>query len=222
MPTVEVVNLSNQRSGELELDPRFFEAPVRSSLLHEAVVMQRANERQGTACTKTRGEVSGSGKKPWRQKGTGRARIGSLRSPLWRTGGVVFGPRPRRYTQSLPKKKVRAALFGALTVKLREGAFKVIEGFSLAEPKTREIEKIRHQLGLEGKVLFLMEQPSESVQRAARNLPSVTLKPLGQVNVYDVLEHDYLLIPKQDLQALEERFRRRVGRPGKSRGTHEA
>ncbi|MGH7274897.1 MAG: 50S ribosomal protein L4 [Nitrospiria bacterium] len=210
MPSVEVINLLQERKGTANLDDRFFGVTVRPALLHEAVVMQLANGRQGTASTKTRGEVRGGGKKPWKQKGTGRARAGSIRSPLWRGGGITFGPRPRTYAQRFPKQKARIALYGALTAKVQEGSLKVMDDFSLTEPKTRALMDMLKGLHLEGKTLILMDSPSIELERSARNLPSVTVRDLWHLNVYDVLRHKYLLIKQQDLEALQQRFIERL------------
>lgn len=206
MPSVEVISLLQERKGTVNLDDRFFGVTVRPDLLHEAVVMQLANRRQGTASTKTRGEVRGGGKKPWKQKGTGRARAGSIRSPLWRGGGITFGPRPRTYAQRYPRQKARIALYGALTAKLQEGALKVVDDFPLTEPKTRVLMAMLRGLHLEGKTLILMDSPSMELERSARNIPYVTVRDLWHVNVYDLLRHKYLLIKRQDLEALQQKF----------------
>lgn len=203
---MDVISLTNEKKGTVSLDDRFFGVTVRPSLLHEAVVMQLSNQRQGTASTKTRGEIRGGGKKPWRQKGTGRARAGSIRSPLWRGGGTVFGPQPRTYMQHLPKKKSRAALYGALTAKVQQGSLKVVEDFSVTQPKTKALVAALKGLQLEGKVLILMDNPSSEIKRSAENLTRVTVQDLSHLNVYDVLRHDYLLMKRQDLETLQQRF----------------
>jgi large subunit ribosomal protein L4 len=206
MSRVDVINLSSEKKGTINLDDRFFGVTVQPSLLHEVVVMQLANQRQGTASTKTRGEVRGGGKKPWKQKGTGRARAGSIRSPLWRGGGIIFGPRPRSYIQHLPKQKSRAALYGALTMKVREGALKVVDDFALPEGKTKALVAVLKGLQLERKTLILADHPPLELKRAAENLPWVTVQDLGHLNVYDLLRHDHLLIKRQDLETLQQRF----------------
>lgn len=210
MPSVEVINLLQERKGTVNLDDRFFGVTVRPALLHEAVVMQLANCRQGTASTKTRGEVRGGGKKPWKQKGTGRARAGSIRSPLWRGGGITFGPRPRTYAQRFPKQKARFALYGALTAKLQEGALMVVDDFSLTEPKTRALMDMLKGLHLEGKTLILMDSPSIALERSARNVPFLTVRDLWHLNVYEVIRHKYLLMKRQDLEALQQKFIERL------------
>ena len=210
MPSVEVINLLNERKGTVNLDDRFFGVAARPGLLHEAVVMQLANCRQGTASTKTRGEVRGGGKKPWKQKGTGRARAGSIRSPLWRGGGITFGPRPRTYAQRFPKQKARIALYGALTAKVQEGSLKVVDDFSLTEPKTRALMDMLKGLHLEGKTLILMDSPSIALERSARNVPFLTVRDLWHLNVYEVIRHKYLLMKRQDLEALQQKFIERL------------
>ena len=210
MPSVEVINLLNERKGTVNLDDRFFGVAAGPGLLHEAVVMQLANRRQGTASSKTRGEVRGGGKKPWKQKGTGRARAGSIRSPLWRGGGVIFGPRPRTYAQRFPKQKARVALYGALTAKVQEGSLKVVDDFSLTEPKTRALMDMLKGLHLEGKTLILMDSPSMELERSARNVPFLTVRDLWHLNVYEVIRHKYLLMKRQDLEALQQKFIERL------------
>ena len=212
MPSVDVVNLSLEKKGAVNLDERFFAVPIKMGLLHEAVLMQLTNQRQGTASTKTRGEVRGGGKKPWRQKGTGRARAGSIRSPLWRGGGIVFGPRPRSYQQDFTRRKSRAALYVALTAKVQEGAFKILEDLSLPEPKTRALVAMLKGLQLKGKILILLEGHSTDFMRAAQNLPGVTIQDLWSLNVYDVLRHDHLLVRRQDLEMLQQRWVKQTDR----------
>lgn len=210
MTQVSVVNSANEKTGTIHLDDRFFGMPPRQDLVHEAVVLQRSNQRQGNASTKTRGEVQGGGKKPFRQKGTGRARAGSNRSPLWRGGGTIFGPRPRGYVRKLTRKKSRLALFTALSARVREGRVKVTEEISLSEPKTRVLAEILKKLELKDKTLILMEKPSDLFQRAARNHPAVTLKALEQLNVYDIMVHQHILIGQEDLQSLQQKFEEMV------------
>ncbi|TLY41210.1 MAG: 50S ribosomal protein L4, partial [Nitrospirae bacterium] len=172
--------------------------------VHTAVVMQQACARQGTASTLTRGEVSGSGRKPWKQKHTGRARAGSIRSPIWRHGGRVFGPRPRSYAYSLPKKKYRAALQSALSAKLAAGGIVVVSALTLEEPKTRRLAKVLAQMGLTGKTLIVIGEGRTDLERAARNLREVKLIKPEELNVYDVLRHDSIVIPERELLRVQE------------------
>lgn len=204
MPAIDVVDIHKQKVRSVELHDRVFGAEPNGPLVHAAVVMQRACMRQGTASTLTRGEVSGSGKKPWKQKHTGRARAGSIRSPVWRHGGIVFGPRPRSYAQVMPRKQYRAAIQGALSAKLSEGGILVVSEFSIPEAKTRLLSKTLAQLGLSKKTLIVTGEDSADLERAARNLSSVTVLKARELNVYDVLRHDTLLIPERELARIQE------------------
>jgi large subunit ribosomal protein L4 len=204
MPQIDIRNLNNEKVGTMELSERLFGAAVNKSLLHETVVMQRAAMRQGTASTKTRGEVSGGGKKPWRQKGTGRARAGSNRSPIWRGGAIIFGPRPRDYGYGFPKKKYRAALQGALSAKFAAGEVLVLDRLDGGTPKTGELADRFKALGLTRRVLVVVDGSEETFERAARNLPQVELITVPRLNVYDVLAHRHLVIPKTVIERMQE------------------
>jgi large subunit ribosomal protein L4 len=182
-----------------------FGAEVKSHLFHQVVRMQLANRRRGTASTKTRGEVSGGGRKPWRQKGTGRARQGSTRSPLWRGGGVALGPRPRDYTYKLPKKVRRSALCSALSLKAQEGLLKVVDRLDITEPKTKQMVSFLKDLGVEKAALLLLVGDNSNVQLAARNLPRVKVLRVEGVNTYDLLAYDYLICAKETIMELQER-----------------
>ena len=184
---------------------RAFGAEVKVHLFHQVVRMQLANRRRGTASTKTRGEVSGGGRKPWRQKGTGRARQGSTRSPVWRGGGVALGPKPRTYTYKLPKKVRRGALCSALSMKAQEGMLKVMDDIDLGEPKTKLMVGFLKALGVEKKALILLSHDNPNVQLAARNLPHVKVLRIEGVNTYDLLAYDYLICAKECLMDLQER-----------------
>lgn len=204
MPTVDVVDLRKHKVGTMELESPVFSVEPSKHLAHAAVVMQQACERQGTASTRGRGEVSGSGKKPWKQKHTGRARAGSIRSPIWRHGGTVFGPKPRSYAKDLPKKKYRAALWSALSAKLAEGAILVVSDLSLEQPKTKGLAKILAQLGLTAKTLVVAGVGRTNLDRAARNLSAVKVVRPESLNVYDVLRYDSILIPERELAHVQE------------------
>ncbi len=204
MPTVEVLDLHKRKVGSVELPDSVFGAAPDRSLLHEAVVMQRACMRQGSASTLRRGEVSGSGRKPWKQKHTGRARAGSIRSPIWRHGGTVFGPRPRSYAFAFPKKKYRAALRQALSAKLAAGGILIVSDLRLEEPKTRLLAKALAQLGLPAKTLIVVGAGDTDVEQAARNLPQVKPVTSQELNVYDVLRFDAIVIPERELPRLRE------------------
>lgn len=206
-PTVDVVSPANERAGSLELDPRVFAAPVREHLFHAEVRRQLARRRAGTHSTKNRSAVSGGGAKPWRQKGTGRARQGSIRAPQWRGGGAVFGPVPRSYEHRLPKKARRAALRSALSLRAGEEAIRVIDSFGLAEYRTREMARILDTLGLGGRsVLIVIEAADPFVEKSARNLPRVGVIRAEGLNVYDVLRHEMLLMTRAAVQAVEARL----------------
>ena len=204
MPTVDVLDIHKRKVGSVELHDGVFGVEADGPLVHTAVVMQQACARQGTASTLRRGEVSGSGRKPWKQKGTGRARAGSIRSPIWRHGGVVFGPRPRSYAYSLPKKKYRAALRSALSAKLAAGGIVVVSALTLEEPKTRRLAKVLAQMGLTGKTLIVIGEGRTDLERAARNLREVKLIKPEELNVYDVLRHDSIVIQERELLRVQE------------------
>lgn len=204
MPTVDVVDLQSKKVGTVELSQTVFGCAPRASLVHEAVVMQRACERQGTASTLRRGEVSGSGKKPWKQKHTGRARAGSVRSPVWRHGGSVFGPKPRSYAYTMPKKKYRAALQSALSAKLADGKVIVVSDFSLEAPKTKLLAKALDQFGLGETALLVAAETQVAMAQAARNLSAVKVVSADQLNVYDVVRAGVVVIHERELARVTE------------------
>ena len=204
MPTIDVMDSNRQKVRSITLPKEVFGCKPHAALVHEAVTMQRACERQGTASTLGRGEVRGSGKKPWKQKHTGRARAGSVRSPIWRHGGIVFGPRPRSYAYSIPKKKYHAALRSALSARLAEGAVMVLSDLSLPEPKTKLLAKMLTKLGLTSKTLIVLGNDGGSIERAARNLSDVKLTTPESLNVYDVLRYHAIVIPEGVLSRLQE------------------
>jgi large subunit ribosomal protein L4 len=204
--SVEIVNVDNEKVSERLVSPEVFGVRVNEHLLYEAVKQYRAGGRRGTHMTKNRALVSGSGKKPWRQKGTGRARVGEIRNPLWRHGGTVFGPTPRDYSYSMPKKARAAALRSALTQKLREGGFKVVEGFPLSAPKTKELKGILDRLGLNGKTVLVDHEPLEALVLSGRNIPELKVVDESHLTVYDVLDCRNLLVSQEALGRLEERL----------------
>jgi large subunit ribosomal protein L4 len=199
-----------ERIGEIEVSGRVFGRLGDQSLLHEAVKMQLANRRSGTAATKTKGFISGGGRKPWRQKGTGRARAGSTRSPLWRHGGTIFGPRPRDYSYQMPKKAWRHALCLAISDRAANGNLRVIESLEIPELKTKAAKALLDSLDLKH-ALILIGEGEEGFFRAARNLAAHKVLPLRAVNVYDVLNYGELLMTTKSAKALEER----LGGPGR-------
>lgn len=204
MPTVEVVDLQNKKVGTVELPSEVFVCEPRGVLVHEAVMMQRACERQGTASTLRRGEVSGSGKKPWKQKHTGRARAGSVRSPVWRHGGTVFGPKPRSYAYTMPKKKYRAALRSALSAKLMANRLIVVSDLSLDQPKTKVLARALQAVANGAHALLVVGEGQLNVWQAAQNLAGVTVVSPERLNVYDVVRAQVVVIPERELGRLKE------------------
>lgn len=204
MPIVDVVDLENKKVGTVELPGEVFGCEPRAALVHEAVIMQRACERQGTASTLRRGEVSGSGKKPWKQKHTGRARAGSLRSPVWRHGGSVFGPKPRSYAYSMPKRKYRAALQSALSAKVTTSKLIVLSDLSLHEPKTKLLAKALGRLSGGDHTLVIAGKDQTGVLQAARNLADVKVLSPDQLNVYDIVRAGVVVVPQRELGHVQE------------------
>jgi large subunit ribosomal protein L4 len=213
MPTVDVFDLNNSRVGSLELSDAVFGATVNEALIYEAVRQSQAAKRGGNAKVKSRWEVSGSGKKLWKQKGTGRARMGSIRSPLWRHGGTVHGPKPRSYAYKLPRKMVLGALRSALSAKLRDGELKVVQAFSLPDHKTKSMAKALKSLEVDRKVLLvdvLLNNPDgqpsadRNLELSARNLENVKVVPTREVTVYDLLAHQTVLLSEAAARKLSE------------------
>jgi large subunit ribosomal protein L4 len=194
---------AHERSGEIEVSGEVFGYEGTSSLLHEAVRMQLANRRSGTAATKTRGLISGGGRKPWRQKGTGRARAGSTRSPLWRHGGTIFGPQPRDYSYKMPKKAWRAALCLAISERARDGRLIVVESLDLPELKTKAAKAALEKLGAKH-ALVILGEGEEGFLRAARNLAAHKILPIAGLNVYDILNYNELVMTSKTLKAIED------------------
>jgi large subunit ribosomal protein L4 len=206
MPTVDVKNLKNESVGQLELKEEIFGAPLNEALIYDAVKNYLTNQRQGTVKTKTRGNVSGSGKKLWKQKGTGRARIASLRSPLWKGGGNVHGPQPRDWSSELPKKMKRGALKSALSERLREGNLVVVDGFELETGKTKAFAGIAAAMGWSSKTLIVETVPQENLVLSSRNLPGVKVSADVNVNIYDVLYHEKIVFTREAINLLQERL----------------
>jgi large subunit ribosomal protein L4 len=208
MATVDVLTTDCVRSGTVELDSAVFEAPIKPHLFHAEVRRQLAQRQRGTHATRNRSAVSGGGRKPWRQKGTGRARQGSIRAPQWAGGGVVFGPVPRSHEHALPKAVRRAALRGALSLRLREGALVVVDELRLGEIKTRRMAEILGGLGREAgqSVLVVIEREDPVVERSARNLPWASVLRSEGLNTYDVLRHDRLVVTRGALDAIHARL----------------
>jgi large subunit ribosomal protein L4 len=204
MPAVDVIDANKKKKGTMELAESLFGVKPRRSLVHEALVKQLANARQGTAGTKTRHFVRGGGKKPYRQKGTGRARAGTSRSPLWKGGGTIFGPHPRDYSYNMPKKASRLALASVLSAKLSSGELTVLDKLSFSEPKTKEAAALLGGLGLTGKTMILTAGGDNNVYLAARNIKDVKVCRVENINVFDLLKCKNLLADKDALDKLQE------------------
>jgi large subunit ribosomal protein L4 len=204
MPKVSVLNQTGSSVGEIELNEAIFGIVPNEAVLFEALVQQRASLRQGNHKVKTRSEVAGGGRKPWRQKGTGRARQGSIRSPQWRGGGIVFGPAPRSYSYKLPKKVRRLALLSALSTKVREEDIIVLEGLAFDAPKTKEFIKVLADLSIDKKALIVTADLDETVALSARNIPGISVVTANGINVLDLIAHDKLVITKAAVQKVEE------------------
>ncbi len=203
MANVAVYNMEGNEVGTIDLNDAVFGVEINENLVHKAVVQQLANSRQGTQKAKTRSEVSGGGRKPWRQKGTGHARQGSIRAAQWKGGGVVFAPVPRDYSQKMNKKEKRAALKSALTSKVQENKFLVLDELKLAEIKTKEMQKVLNNLKVE-KALVVIADDSDNVALSARNIPGVVTASAGTLNVFDILKHNTVIATKSSVAAIEE------------------
>ncbi|MDP1570725.1 MAG: 50S ribosomal protein L4 [Vicinamibacterales bacterium] len=202
--TVDVVNAQNQKVGSVDLLDEVFGGRIKTDLIHESVVRANAADRRGTHATKNRALVSGSGKKPWRQKGTGRARVGEIRNPLWRGGGTVFGPQPRSYDYALPKKVERGALRAALAQKLRDDAVVIVDQLASAEVKTKAAISLLKALGVEGKALLVDVLPDVNLSLSVRNLPGVQLLPSNRINARDVMNTRKVVLTRAAMEKLQE------------------
>ena len=207
MASVDVINQKGEKVSSIELEDSVFNADIRDPLVQRVVVWQLAKRRSGTASTKTRGEISGGGKKPWRQKGTGRARAGTNRSPIWTGGGTIFGPKPRSYAFSLPKKMRKAALRSVLSSKLRDNQLTVLDKIELDAPKTKLFAEIVKAIGLEAeKILFVTAEKDASILRSSRNLYRVLVLPTEGINVYDLLRFERLVVLEDAVPRIHERL----------------
>lgn len=206
MPNVNVLNIKGEQVGNLELSEQLFGIDVNEHVVYEAVKNQLANKRQGTQSAKTRAEVSGGGKKPWRQKGTGRARQGSIRSPQWRGGGVVFAPKPRDYSYAIPKKVRRLALKSVLTSKVVEEEIIVLNELSLNEFSTKTAKEILNNIKADKTALVVIDETNEHVYRSFRNIEGVEVCVVNNINVYDLLRHNSLVITEAAVKKAEEVF----------------
>ncbi len=207
MATLAIYNSKKEKVGDIDVDDSVFGVEPKVGLLHEVVKWQMAKRRAGTASTKTRAEVRGGGRKPWRQKGTGRARVGSIRSPLWRKGGTVFGPKPRDYSYNLPKKVRKLALKMALSDKVASKRLYVLDDFGLEEIKTKVMASLLDLFDVEKAVIVTVDR-DKTVELSARNIPGVKVLAHEGLNVYDLLRHEYLIIHESAVKAVEERLKR--------------
>lgn len=204
MPSVDIVDLNGAVVGSVDLADAVFGAEINEALLYEAVRQYTAAQRSGSAATKTRHEVAGSGKKLWKQKGTGRARMGSIRSPLWRHGGTVHGPQPRSYEYKLPRKMVLGALRSALSAKLRDGELKIVQAFNLADHKTKAFRQVLEKLEVNRSVLLVEAAENRNLTLASRNLERVKFVPTRELNVYDLLSHKQVVLTEPAARKLSE------------------
>lgn len=204
MPKVTLYKMDGSVSGETELMDEVFGVKINETVMHQAVKMQLANKRQGTQSARTRAEVRGGGAKPWRQKGTGRARHGSIRSPIWVGGGVAFAPKPRDYSHTMPKKMKKLAIKSALSSKVINDELIVLDSLELTEPKTREMAKVLKNLNADKKVVLVLSAKNEWIERAARNIPNVRLLHVNTLNVYDILDCDKFIILEEAVRQIEE------------------
>ena len=202
--TVDVVNQQNEKVGSVDLRDEVFGGRVKVDLIHESVVRANAAERRGTHATKTRAMVSGSGKKPWRQKGTGRARVGEVRNPLWRKGGTVFGPQPRSYEYQLPRKVEKGALRAALTQKLRDGDVTVVDALTVSEIKTKAAAEMLRRLGVDGKTLLVDVKPEDKLALSVRNIEGVRLLPSNRISARDVMDTRKVVLTRAALEKLQD------------------
>ena len=204
MPTVALMNTKGEKVGELALSDEIFGVAVRPDVMHQVVKMQLANRRQGTHSTKTRAEVSGGGKKPWTQKGTGRARVGSSRNPVWTKGGIAFGPKPRDYRYTMPRKIKRLALKSALSSKVVENQILVLEDLTLNQIRTKDMVQILKNLKVENKALIVTGKEDQNLKLSARNIPGIKTMMPNTLNVFDLLYHDTLVLTIDAVQLIEE------------------
>lgn len=205
MAVCDILNIRAEKVGEIDLNDLLFNVEINTGILHEVVCMQRANRRSGNACTKTRGEVRGGGAKPWRQKGTGRARAGSRTSPVWRGGGTVFGPKPRDYSYTMPKKVKRLALKMAITARKLEGNLVVVDKFELPEAKTKEFVNVMNNFQFEN-CLIVTGELDDKINLSSRNAVAYKVLPVAGLNVYDILKYSKLMLLQSSLPLIEERL----------------
>ena len=202
MPVADVYDIDKKKVSQIELNDAVFDAEANPDVMYEVVRMQMASKRRGTASTKERGDIRGGGKKPWRQKGTGRARVGTTRSPLWRGGGTVFGPSPRGYAYKLPKKVKKMALVSALSMKFNEQRIIILKEFPLEEIKTRKFKEVMDRFGFK-KALFVLDKSNPVLEKSSRNLGDIKMIKSEGINVYDLLDHEYIVLLEPTVRMIE-------------------
>jgi large subunit ribosomal protein L4 len=202
MPVADVYDIDKKKVSQIELNDAVFDAEANPDVMYEVVRMQMASKRRGTASTKERGDIRGGGKKPWRQKGTGRARAGTTRSPLWRGGGTVFGPSPRGYAYTLPKKVKKMALVSALSMKFNEQRIIILKEFPLEEIKTRKFKEVMDRFGFK-KALFVLDKSNPALEKSSRNLSDIKMIKSEGINVYDLLDHEYIVLLEPTVRMIE-------------------
>jgi large subunit ribosomal protein L4 len=202
MPVADVYDIDKKKVSQIELNGAVFDAEANPDVMYEVVRMQMASKRRGTASTKERGDIRGGGKKPWRQKGTGRARAGTTRSPLWRGGGTVFGPSPRSYAYKLPKKVKKMALVSALSMKFNEQRIIILKEFPLEEIKTRKFKEVMDRFGFK-KALFVLDKSNPVLEKSSRNLSDIKMIKSEGINVYDLLDHEYIVLLEPTVRMIE-------------------
>lgn len=204
MPDIPLFDMFGQKKEDIKVSDDIFAAPINEALIHQALVRQMANMRRGTHCTKTRSEVRGGGRKPWRQKGTGRSRHGSIRSPLWRGGGIIFGPKPRDYSQDMPRKMKRSALCGALSSKVMDEKIIAVEDLRFDESKTSKFIELLDNLCIEETALFIIDRQDKNLKKSASNIPGVKVITPEVINIKDILKYDKLVMTRESIACIEE------------------
>ena len=202
MPVADVFDIDKNKVSQIELNDAVFGAQANHDVVYEVVRMQMASRRQGTAATKERGDIRGGGKKPWRQKGTGRARAGTTRSPLWRGGGTVFGPRPKEHAFKVPRKVRKAAIISALSMKFSEDRIVILKEFPMEEIKTRKFKEVVERFGFR-KALFILDKPNQVLAKSSKNLSDIKMIKSEGINVYDLLKHDHVVLLEPSVRMIE-------------------
>ncbi len=212
MSQLNVLDMNNKVVGKVSLKEDIFNSEVKEHLLHKSVIAHLANLRRGTHSTKIKSEVRGGGAKPWRQKGTGRARAGSIRSPLWRGGGITFGPKPRDYDHDVPKKMKRSALISALSLKVKNGDIFVVDKIDIDKPKTKDVVSILKNFKIDRSVLFLIDEKNKNLELSARNIPDARVQRVDSINVYDLLYYDKIICTKGAIDKIQTTMKQAQGK----------